>query len=87
MIRFMPKSKTILWSLKSQRSFDGIEELKRFIAEKASKYKHYIGEEKHFLPSDVTLEILHDLDPFTGWRNYSKVILNGKVVGHCGEWI
>jgi len=86
MIRYLPNLDSILWALKSQEVFASIEELKHHIADQRTRICRYIGRpEKTFCSHDVQLIDLSAKDPFTGWRNYRSVVLDGSVIGFCGE--
>jgi len=86
MIRYMPKLVTPLWSRKCLEYFDTLEDLKVFIADERTRFCHFIGKpEKSFLPSDVELTDHCDIDLVMRWKNYYTVIIDGSVVGYCGE--
>jgi hypothetical protein len=86
MIRYLPNLDSLLWSLKSQEVFDSIADLRQHIADQRNAFYRYIGiPEKEYQPSQVELKHLHDRDPFMGWKNYCSVVLDGTVIGFCGE--
>ena len=86
MIRYMPKLVSPLWSRKCLEYFDTLEDLKVFIAEQRTRFCHAIGKtEKSFLPSDVEFTDYCDTDLIMGWKNYCTVIIDGNVMGYCGE--
>jgi len=86
MIRYLPTTGSILWSLKCQRNFDSIEDLKRFIADQGNRFYRFIGEHDiSFHSHDVEINHLNDHGPVVGWHNYCSVTLNGIITGYCGE--
>lgn len=86
MIRYMPMLESMLWSRKTQRCFDNIEDLKLFIADQKTRLSRFVGRpERFYNPCDIVLIRMFDVDPIMRWRNYCSVIVDGKVVGHCGE--
>ena len=85
MIRYLPNLDSLLWSLKSQDIFDSLDDLKRTVAAQRTAFYRGIGKVRPYRPDDVILQHLHDRDPFMGWRNYCSVILDGTVIGFCGE--
>lgn len=85
MINYLPKFDTLLWSLKSREIYADIESLKAHVADQTTRICRYIGKDRFFLPHDVILTVLHDRDPFTGWKNFCSVVLDGNIIGYCGE--
>jgi hypothetical protein len=86
MIRYLPNLDTILWSLKSQEVFPTIEDLKSHLADQRTRICRYIGRpEKSFSSRDVQLIDICARDPFTGWKNYCSIVLDGNIIGFCGE--
>lgn len=86
MIRYMPEMDAMLWSRKSQRVFDNVEDLRLFIADQKTRISRFIGRpERFYNPCDIVVDRIADLDPIMRWKNYCSVIVDGKVVGYCGE--
>ena len=85
MINYLPKLDTLLWSLKSREVFASIHDLKHILADRHSKISQYIGNGKTFGPHDIKLTDRQDRDLFFGWRNYFTIVLDGEVIGYCGE--
>lgn len=85
MIRYIPELDSYLWAKKSLVYFDTLDELKSYIADQRTRFCRFIGKpEKSFRPDDVNLAPTRS-DPFTRWRNYCNVIIDGITVGYCGE--
>lgn len=85
MIRYIPNFDSYLWAKKSLEYFDTIEDLKCYIADQRTRFCRFIGlPEKIFCPDDVDLTDIR-VDPFTSWRNYRGVMIDGITVGYCGE--
>ena len=85
MIRYIPNLASPLWSRKSIEYFDSIDDLKAFISEQRTLFCHFIGRtDRFFHPHDVQLAKVPP-DPFMRWNNYHGVIIDGIIVGYCGE--
>jgi len=84
MIKYLPNLDSGLWSRKCIRTFDTIEDLKHYIARKITRNCRYIGEDKMYHADDVELETAGH-DPIMGWTNYCSIILDGRLIGFCGE--
>ena len=85
MIAYEPHLGSVLWERKCREVFSTIEELKHFVAEQRTKRSHYIGEKNVYSSDDVVLLPIIDYETLTGWRNFCHVILEGSLVGTCGE--
>ena len=72
MIRYTPNLGSTIWNNKSQQIFNDAEELKTFIAEKATSFKQYVGKNVIYHPDDVAL---HE----------GRIALDGMFVGYCVE--
>ena len=83
MIRYMPNLDSMLWARKSIEYFDTIDDLKVFIADQRTRICRFIGKDRSFLPDDVKLRSGTDL--LWGWKNYCSVIIEGTIIGFCGE--
>lgn len=83
MIRYMPRLDSMLWSKKSIEYFDTPDDLKAFVADQRTRFCRFIGKEKSFVPEDVELQ--SDRDRLWGWKNYCNVVLDGIIIGFCGE--
>ena len=83
MIKYRPNLDSLLWSRKCQEYFDTIDDMKCAIADQRTKFCRFIGKDKSFSPDDVELKRNEDL--LFGWKNYHHVILDGIVIGYCGE--
>lgn len=85
MIRFMPNFESKRWSMKSQQTFENIDIMKCFVADQANLFSRFIGKpDRCFCSIDVQLNHI-DHDPLLGWKNYCSIVLDGRVVGFCGE--
>ena len=85
MINYIPKLDSILWMLKSRETFESIDSLRHALAFRYTAISHYIGKDSDYHPQDVLLLDPRPRDPFTGWKNFCAVILDGITVGYCGE--
>jgi hypothetical protein len=86
MVKFVPNLGSILWELKTITTFDNVKDLTKYVAEQATNCKRFIGDvEKKYHPHDVGLIIARRYDRITGMKNCFHVILDGKIVGYCGE--
>ena len=72
--------------MKTILSFECEDFLKLFIAYQVTRDRFFIGRKDRFYhPYEVELKPERRRDPITGWKNYRSVILDGKIIGHCGE--
>lgn len=86
MIKFMPHmGGSLLWSRKCQRTFETEKHLRDFVARKCTLFSHFVGNNNTYTPEDIELRIEREFDLLTGWNNFCTVLLNGIVLGHCGE--
>jgi hypothetical protein len=81
----MPDLGSFLWSKKCMVYFDEIDDMKRFIADQRNRFCRFIGKGPRYNPHDVTLSDPHDFHLLTGWKNCHSVILDGNIIGYCGE--
>lgn len=72
MIRYTPNMGSTLWSNKCQSTFDDVEEMKQFIADRLTAFRRFAGKDVNYAPSDIIL--LGD-----------RILLDGLTVGYCGE--
>lgn len=84
MIRYMPNVSSTIWAYKSIECFDTIEDLKSFIANQRNLFCRAICKDRSYHASQVEL-ISHDKDMILGWKNYCSVVLDGRLIGFCGE--
>ena len=84
MIRYMPNVSSTLWAYKSIEYFDTIEDLKSFIADQRTRFCRAIGKDRNYRPNQVEL-IAQGRDLILGWQNYCSVVLDGRLIGFCGE--
>ena len=84
MIRYIPNLESGLWSRKCIRTFETVDDLKNYIAKKITRICRYIGEDKLYHANDVEL-LSAGKDLIMGWTNYCSVILDGRIIGFCGE--
>lgn len=86
MIRYMPLLDSLLWSRKSMEYFNTLDELKFFIADQRTRFYSFIGKpEKTYLPEQVQLIAGTDHDLITGFTNCCSVVLDGHLLGYCGQ--
>lgn len=86
MIRYIPNVDSLLWARKSAEYFDTIEELKEFIADQRTKFYSFIGQpDRSYKPDQVELIEQTKQDIIMFWKNYCSVVLDGRIVGFCGE--
>lgn len=80
MIRYAAKLCSDLWMRKCQVPFDTIDDMNRFVADEITRFWHC-----PFTQDDVKLE--HDCEYHHGLclHNCSKVVVDGRLVGYCGE--
>jgi len=85
MIRFMPNLESLLWSRKSERHFDCMEDLIQFIAEEITRASYFIGKGTLIRPDDVELGDPNGFHLVSGLKNCQSIIIKGRLIGHCGE--
>ena len=85
MIRYMPNLDSLLWSRKSMEYFNTLDELKSFIADQRTRFYSFIGMPKTYQPEQVQLIAGTGHDLITGFVNCCSVILDGHLLGFCGE--
>lgn len=84
MIKYLPNLDSGLWSRKCIRTFETVDDLKNYIARKITRICQYIGEDKLYHANDVEL-LSAGKDLIMGWENYCSIILDGRLIGYCGE--
>ena len=72
MVRYTPNLGSTSWNMKSESFFETVEEMKQFIAERVTVYRRFAGKNVDYSPSDVVLQ-------------NGKILLDGLMVGYCGE--
>ena len=85
MIRYAAMLESDLWMRKCQELFDTVEDMKHFVAEERTRFSHYIGETGSYSEDDVRLEQDCDYNYCLCMHNCSRVVVDGRVVGYCGE--
>ena len=86
MIKYIPNVDSLLWARKSAEYFDSIEDLKVFIADQRTRFYRFIGQpEKAYQAHEVELITQQKPDKVMYWKNYCCVVLDGRIVGFCGE--
>lgn len=86
MIKYRPNLDSTLWARKSTEYFDTIEDLKVFIADQRTRFYHFIGQsERFYKPHEVELIAQQEPDKVMYWRNYCSIVLDGRIIGFCGE--
>ena len=83
MIKYRPNLDSLLWSMKCQEYFETIDDLKAAIAVQRTQFFRFIGKDEAFGPEDVQLR--RDTDLLFGWKDFRNVILDGQIIGFCGE--
>lgn len=85
MIQYRPNLDSILWSFKCIEYFDSFDDMKDFVSDQRTRFCHAIGRtDRFFHACDVHLSDIIP-DPFLHWKNYRGVIIDGIIVGFCGE--
>ena len=86
MIKYRPNLDSILWSRKCQEYYETIDDLKAAIADHHTKFCRFIGKpEKAYKAQEVELVAQQKPDKVMYWRNYCSVVLDGRIIGFCGE--
>lgn len=86
MIRYIPNIDSTLWARKSTEYFDTIEDLKVFIADQRTRFYRFIGHpERSYNAQEVELVAQQKPDKVMFWKNYCSVVLDGRIIGFCGE--
>ena len=85
MIQFKPAIKSHLWQMKCITTHEDVNALREYLAEMRTRTSFYIGDNVTYSPQDFVF--VEDEDTLFGWKNYSKIMLNGFVVGYCGEGV
>jgi hypothetical protein len=65
-------------------AFDSQDSLRQFVAERSEAYLRYVGGTASCGPEDVVFRLEHH-DHLTGWKNVCSVLMQGRIVGYCGE--
>lgn len=84
-INYRPQRNNLSLEMKDHRIFDSIDHMKLYIIEEQNRINRYIGLKGVLDTEDVKLHHKEDYDKITGWKNFREVVLNGKIVGFCGE--
>lgn len=85
MIRFIPNIAPAIWARKSQELFDSEDDLRSFVADQRTKFYRFIGKDRAYLPEDVELIAKHGLNAIIGWKEYYDIMIDGILVGFCGD--
>ena len=85
MIKFHPNYESVSWRLKCQTTYHSVEDMKEAISEYCTRVSNYIGQCKQYCPDEVVIHAFRDVDQLTGWKNYCRVVIDGYVIGYCGE--
>lgn len=85
MVKFLPNFESLLWSLKCQTTFHTVDDMKANIVDFLNRVSSYMGHCKRYHPDEVEIHAFRDVDRLTGWKNYCRVVLDGFVIGYCGE--
>ena len=86
MIHYTDKLDSALWMRKCQEVFETIEEMKQFVADARTRFNYSVERPcKIYTTDDVSLEYIGDCRHWLGIDKCSKVLVDGEVVGYCGE--
>ena len=72
MVRYTPNLGSTSWNIKSESFFADVEEMKKFIAERATAFRRFAGNDVNYEQSDVVL-------------NGDRIMLDGMMVGYFGD--
>ena len=84
-IYFRPHHSSISMSFKGMQTYPSMEALKQAIAEERTRYSRFIGRGISYTADDVQIIAQDQDDIFGGWKNFSSVLVDGILVGSCGE--
>ena len=94
MIKYRPERSSISLSLKEEKLFDNMDDLRQFVYEHWRNVVSYMGANDAFKPDEIIIEDNIGDDPITGYRNVRRVcvkrLLNAvyqtpRCIGYCGE--
>lgn len=85
MINFMPQFDSQLWQLKCIEKFPDEETMRIHLSDRWNRYKRYVGSDSIYSQHDIIFQHIRERDWLTGWKNYRTVMLDGEVIGYCGE--
>lgn len=83
-INYRPLRVSLSWEMKESIVFESIEEMKMHIADEKNRFNRFIGKNRSYNADDVDLVKKQD-DRQIGWKNCYDIVLDGKIIGHCGE--
>lgn len=80
MIRYAAKLESDLWMRKCTVPFDTIDDMKQFVADEKTRFWH-----QPFSEEDVKLEQDCEYDYSLCLHHCSRVLVDGRLVGYCGD--
>lgn len=84
-INYRPLRINLSWEMKDMIVFDSVDDMKSHIVDEQNRYNRFLGKPGTYEAADVELVKQIEHDRRVGWKNCYDIVLNGKVIGHCGE--
>ena len=85
-VYFRPKRHCLSWEMKEARQFNSISDMKTFLVNERNTISRYVGSRVvDYKLDDIALLERCEYEQVTGWHNCYDVVLNGEIIGHCGE--
>lgn len=84
-INYRPIRSNLSWEMKESLVFESVDAMKSHIVDERNKYNRFIGRHDIYAADDVELVKQLDSDHRTGWKNCYDIVIDGKIIGHCGE--
>lgn len=85
-INYRPKRHSLSWEMKDSQRFDNMDDMLAFVINERNIFARYVGSRVcDYKKSDIELRERCKFEQLTGWKNCYDIILNGNVIGYCGE--
>ena len=86
MIHYTQKLDSALWMRKCQEVFNTLDEMKDFVAATITRENYTAGKPcRIYSQDDISLEYIGDCLHWLAIDKCSRVVVDGRTVGYCGE--
>ena len=85
MIKFRPQWHPLSRSIKEEKVFDNMEDMKQYVFDRCQHFFSYVGNLSHFTIEDIEISEIIGNDDRTGWKNVRRIVVKDRRIGFCGE--
>lgn len=85
MIKFRPQWQPLSRSIKEEKIFDSMEDMKQYVFDCCQHFFSYVGNRSPFAIEDIEISEIIGNDDRTGWKNVRRIIVKDRGIGFCGE--